>query len=262
MTPHLFEFMDHRWTPAAVRATLLDVLDFCNSQFRPWHRQTAGEIVRWARSRPGAAVVELGAGSGAILREVARLDQAAAAAGSEPICLIPTDLYPALEAWRRMQREFPQIQPREMPVDFEEAPFWRSDTVLVLAAALHHIPRERRTPLLLRLAENAGVVLICEPVRRTLCSLLLTSFCWIPALLAPAARMCQPGALRRIVLCWAVPVVPLMFVWDGLVSCLREWSDEEWRTFSGQAHSAGLVVTRTTSWQGEQVAIVRRSSAS
>jgi salicylate hydroxylase len=253
--------MDHRWTPALVRETLLEVLDFCNSWFRPWYQQTACEIVRWSRLEPGAAVVELGAGGGAILREVARLESSALEIGYKLPALIPTDLYPALEEWRRMQAEFPQIQPCESPVDFDDPPFWPEDTLLVLAAALHHVPRPRRIALLLRLAQTARAVLIFEPVRRTALSLVLTSFCWVPALLLPAVWFRRQGVVRRVLLCWMLPVVPLMFVWDGIISCLREWSDAEWSDLSRQAATVDLNVIRTTSWQGEQIAIVRRGAS-
>jgi len=259
MAWHLFEFMDHRWTPGPLRQTLLEVLDYCNSRFRPWYQQTAAEILKSTGQRPVAAVVELGAGGAPILREVARLMPAHPRSGDRPLVLIPTDLYPALQEWRRLQAEFPVIQPRETPVDFDDAPAWTGETLLVLAAALHHIPRSRRSRLLIRLAQSATTVLVFEPVRRTLLSILLTSFCWIPALLTPAALWNRPGRTRRILLCWLFPVVPGMFVWDGIVSCLREWSGDEWHRFSGEASLAGLDVNRTVSLHGEQVTIGRRT---
>jgi len=49
-------------------------------------------------------------------------------------------------------------------------------------------------------------------------------------LVLPLAYANRPGRLRRFLWCWLVPVVPLIFFWDGLVSCVRQWSPERWRT--------------------------------
>lgn len=236
------------------------MLDFCNSRFRPWYQQTAVEILASARQQSVAAVVELGAGGAPILREVAVRLRDTPVPPSRPLVLIPTDLYPALLEWRRLQDDFPIIQPRETPVHFEDPPTWPDRTLLVLAAALHHVPRPGRARLLLRLACSATAVLVFEPVRRTPLSMLLTSFCWFPALLTPAALWHRPGRRRRVLLCWLIPLVPLMFVWDGLVSCLREWSDDEWNAFAGEASLAGFDVRRTTTLHGEQIAICRGDS--
>jgi hypothetical protein len=30
-------------------------------------------------------------------------------------------------------------------------------------------------------------------------------------------------------LCWLLPIAPVMFWWDGIVSCLRMWTDQQWQ---------------------------------
>ena len=29
--------------------------------------------------------------------------------------------------------------------------------------------------------------------------------------------------------CWLIPLVPFISLWDGIVSCLRQWTEAEWR---------------------------------
>jgi hypothetical protein len=39
----------------------------------------------------------------------------------------------------------------------------------------------------------------------------------------------RPGNFRRILWCWLVPLATFIICWDGLVSCLRCWTDKEWK---------------------------------
>jgi hypothetical protein len=43
----------------------------------------------------------------------------------------------------------------------------------------------------------------------------------------------RPGKLRRFFWCTLFPVAPFVFLWEGLVSCLRMWSAAEWRVNLG-----------------------------
>jgi hypothetical protein len=261
MALHLFEFMDHPATPKALRATLLDVLDFCNCDFRPWYRQLADDLLHTATTAGCRCVAETGAGAAPILRELALLIRSRPPGSEHPLTLIPSDLYPVPDVWHKLQHEFPNIQPIYQPVDMFGSHAWPAGTLLLLAASLHHIPRHRRTLLLEHLLQSATCILIHEPVRRTPVSMLLTSLCWFPALLTPAARIHRTGSLRRILLCWLVPIVPLMFVWDGLVSCLRQWTDSEWTHAQQLLAQKGIGVHRQTTMHSERILIQRTTTA-
>lgn len=254
---HLFEFMDFPRIPRLLRDTLLEVLDFCNTTFRPWYRALAVDILDCAIQRESPCVAEPGAGSAPILREIAVLTATNTSSQARRLRLIPSDLYPVETVWRELQRQFPNIEPVYSPVDFLQSSPWPAESLLILAASLHHIPGAQRPQVIERLMSTADALLIHEPVRRTLPSLFLTSFCWFPALLTPAARLFQPGSFRRILLCWVVPIVPLMFLWDGLVSCLRQWTDAEWREYTCRASAAGLRIERETSMHSERILVTR-----
>jgi hypothetical protein len=229
----LFEFMDHPRTPRLLRETLLDVLDYCNSDFRPYYKEIAEQVVALADRRELNTIVELGAGYAPLTKELARLSGDSPDRDSPGRQFIPCDLYPEPEAWRCLQREFGNsIQPEFAPVDFTKKHDWGPRAGVVLCATLHHIPPALRRDTLLALHDSADCVLIFEPLRKTPFSMFLVLFAIIPALLTPLFRIRRPGRLRRIVLCWLLPIVPLMFVWDALVSCLRQWSPAEWEKFT------------------------------
>jgi len=218
--------MDHPKTPRIIRETLLDVLDYCNKDFRPYYKEVAKEIAEIAKEHDLTSIVELGAGYAPLTHQLAE-------AKEDSLKLIPSDLYPETEAWKRLEEEYgDSIQPVYAPIDFTIHQDWEEGSGVVLCAALHHIPYAIRKQTLMALHDSSDRVIIFEPIRKTAFSMFLVLFSIIPALLTPLFRIRYPGAFRRILFCWLIPIVPYMFVWDGLVSCLRQWSDNEWREFS------------------------------
>lgn len=222
----LFEFMDHPRTPRVLRETLLDVLDYCNTDFRPYYREVAEEISEIASERDLTTLVELGAGTAPLTRQLSMIRDC-------KFTLIPCDLYPENNTWLELEDKFPDsVHPVYEPVDLTMERDWGDRTALILCATLHHIPFDQRRKALLALHDSAACVLVFEPVRRTPFSMFLVLFALIPALLTPLFRLTRPGRGRRILFCWLLPIVPIMFVWDGLVSCLRQWTHSEWTTFT------------------------------
>ena len=227
MTIHLFEFMDHPRTPRVIRQTLLDVLEYCNRDFRPYYREVAAEICEVVQERGIQHIVEAGAGSAPLTRQLAANNVCA------ETTLTPCDLYPEPDLYRSLAEGWPdRVQPVFEPLDLTEARSWSPNTAIVLCATLHHIPAKERSELLKTMRASAACVMIFEPIRRTPLSMFLVLFAVIPALLAPLNGLLRAGSLRRVLFCWLLPIVPLMFVWDGLISCLRQWSDLEWRSFA------------------------------
>ena len=53
---------------------------------------------------------------------------------------------------------------------------------------------------------------------------------WLPGLLTPLYFLgTSVGRWRRFLWCWLIPVAPFMVAFDGVISCLRCWTEEEWR---------------------------------
>src|SRR4026209_2740586 len=68
-----------------------------------------------------------------------------------------------------------------------------------------------------------------EPLQRSALSMLLAALSFFIALLLPLTFCRRPGKLRRVLWCWIVPIVPFFFAWDGVTSCLRQWTVDEWQ---------------------------------
>jgi hypothetical protein len=115
-------------------------------------------------------------------------------------------------------------------VDFSQPQAWQENTLLILSGTIHHLPEPARQEALRAMTTEHTRVMIAEPLRRTLPSMGFVLLSIVPALLLPLWYFGRPGNLRRFLWCWLLPVAGLMFVWDGLASCVRMWTEAEWRS--------------------------------
>lgn len=221
---YLFEFCDQSWVPSGARECLFEIMDACNSGLRSFNREVARSAIQTARDHQLATIIELGAGRGPVTSELTQHEDA------DGMRLVACDLAPNIAAFERLEQKFPnQVFPIYMPVDLTKTQVALNDAVLILAGVMHHIPFHLRVAVLRTLTETNSQIAIFEPLLRTWRSIFLATLSIFPALLLPVTFFQRPGKLRRILWCWLIPIVPFMFVWDGVVSCLRQWHIGEWQ---------------------------------
>lgn len=232
---YLFEFMDQSWLPQGLRHTLREILECVSTPpFRTYYRWVAREALDEARRRQLTQIVELGAGTAQITATMAAM--ASKASPSPTITFVCCDNYPDRPAFEAIERRFGTlVRPIFEPLDMAEPRTWGPDALLVLSATLHHIPHAARAGVLRTLCSSASQVLVFEPLRRTICSMFYVLLAIVPALLVPLRFARRPGRLRRTLWCWLVPVAPLLFCWDGVVSCLRQWTRAQWQHAAAEA---------------------------
>jgi hypothetical protein len=223
--PHLFEFMDFDWLPNTLRDTMREILECGNTKpFRPYYSWVADEALCFAQEGGLRTIVELGAGSAPITRHMAEDPR------SDGLSLVVCDFLPDRTAYEGLEKRYPgKVRARLDPVDFSLPQHWDPKTLLVLSGTFHHIPPEARLSVLSSMVNSADHLLVFEPLRKTLVSTLFMFGSIVPALILPLWFCTRPGRLRRFIWCWLLPVAPLLFWWDGLVTCMRLWSDEEWK---------------------------------
>jgi hypothetical protein len=221
---HLFEFIDQAWVPSSLRDTMRDIFEYGKSRpFRPYYNWVVGEIIRIAKERGATTVVELGAGTAPLTRHLLRHPEA------QDLKLVVCDSKPDEEAYRESEQASQgRVQPIYSAIDFSQPRDWPKDSLLVLSATLHHIPSAERAQVLNALRSNGNPVLVFEPLRRTASSILFVALSLTPALLTPLRYLGRAGRVRRFVWCWLLPAAPIMFLWDGVVSCIRQWTPVDW----------------------------------
>jgi hypothetical protein len=235
---YLFEFQDQDWLPSSLRNTLLEILECCNTNFLPYTQWVSQEILGYAQTRGLQNIVELGAGTAPITKQLAQDHR------SHNLQLIPCDLKPAIAIYTALEKQYPgKISGITIPVDFAEPQQWQPSTLLVLSTTFHHIPWQDRYRTLASLTQSADGVMVFEPMRKTPASIFATLWCWIPALLLPIVLLGRSGQWRRLFWCWVLPVAPMLFLWDGLVSWLRVWNNREWYLALGKVANASRLPT-------------------
>jgi hypothetical protein len=196
--PHLFEWMDLDWLPTSLRNTMREILECGNAQpFRPYYSWVTTEVKRQIIDEGYQNVVELGAGTAPITRLLARDPDL------QGVRLIVCDLKPDIEGFRDLEARFPgRVSPVYEPVDFSKPRVWPPKTLLFLSGTFHHVPPAVRKEVLWSLSKSADRIMMFEPLRKTLFSVLFVFLSILPALILPLWFINRPGRLRRVSWCW------------------------------------------------------------
>jgi len=233
---HLFEFHDMVWTPTFLRHYFTDMLRPLWSFPLPLERLVAPVLASAVKKANATEILDLCSGAGGPLPAVAREMQRQGLLRDVKIRL--SDLYPNIAAWRQVQRSYPDvtIEPCEDPVDATACAQPGFRTVF---GAFHHFPEDLARKVLQDAVDANSGIAIFEGTARTLLNVLLFYPLLIPVFIVPLMLFfVRPFRWARVALTLLFPVLPLMFAWDGTVSCLRTWTPSEMeaiiRTVTGQ----------------------------
>jgi hypothetical protein len=97
----------------------------------------------------------------------------------------------------------------------------------LMSNSFHHLPPATARACLADAAQKRRGIAVCELVNRSPGSVLqigigtLTMFFVTPFI--------RPFRWSRLLLTYALPVVPICTLWDGVVSCLRAYDEDELR---------------------------------
>lgn len=220
----LVELEDLHWFPAPVRDAGTDFLRFMldlGDVYAP-----AAPLLAEALRRSGAQrIVDLCAGGGGPWR---RLLPALERHGARVDVLL-TDRYPNPAAAASLPAEAlrsGRIAYHPTPVDATAVPGGLDGLRTVFSAFHHFGPDAGRA--LLRDAVRAGApIAIFEGTTRSASSIL--SILPMPLFVLLATPFIRPFRWSRLLFTYLIPIVPLMVLWDGVVSCLRSYSAAELR---------------------------------
>jgi hypothetical protein len=229
MTPmrrvQAFEFEDQPWLPDRLRRYLTDIVHAGHHAFR-FHEVWLPLLARLVRETGQAHLVDLCSGSGGpVSAIVERLRQQHGLRVTATL----TDRFPHRSAIARINGRggLDGVRYLEHSVDATAVPEELSG-IRTMFAGFHHLPQHaargvladafaRRQPLcIFELTRNAPHALLCF-------LLALPAVTWA---LTPTAR---PLDGWRLLLTYAVPLVPALVTWDGLASHLRTYSPAELR---------------------------------
>lgn len=220
---HAPELEDQPWFPAELRRYITDILHVAHLAFgvyRRWTPRIAEVLVGCDERR----IVDLCSGGGGPALAIARglredhdLD----------VTLTLTDLYPNSSAAERTNRGAAWARYCTAPVDASAVPD-ELGGLRTLFSGFHHMPPAVARGILVDAFAHRRAICIFELTNNSLDALLSYAL-GMPPLVWALTPFVRPLSLRRLLLTYALPLVPLMVTWDGMASHLRTYSVRELR---------------------------------
>ncbi len=230
---HLFEVEDWPWLPSLLRDMMTEYLHWVMDVTGPYD-PAATRIAALLRATDGRRVVDLASGGAGPWPRL--LPRVTAALGAEPQVTL-TDLHPNVRAFTRIEHlTHGAIRGHRVPVDATRVPA-ELDGLRTMFTGLHHLPPDGVRALMRDAAACEQPFAAFELTRRTPLGV-LTMVASL-ALVLVSAPFIRPFRLERLVLTWLVPILPLVIVWDGVVSALRTYTPDELRAFAAEVAAPG-----------------------
>jgi hypothetical protein len=216
---HLIEILDQAWCPQAVRHGATDYLEAITSR-GDIYRNVQPEFFRAIRDCGAKRVIDLCSGGGGPWLSAG---WRCALAKHRPLTVVLTDKFPS-HVLRGRLREDPYVSCVGFSVDAACVPESLSGFRTIFSS-FHHFPDAFALAVLgdaVRCGEGFAMAEVTLRTPRAFATMLLMPlFAWI---LTPGIR---PFRWSRLLLTYLLPVIPMVVLWDGIVSCLRTRTPEE-----------------------------------
>ncbi len=213
----LLELHEQPWCPAAVRAGAMDCLRLIATVGNQY--QHVLPRLQAALTATGCTeILDLCSGSGGpwpVL--VAQLQRE-----TESLAVTLTDRYPP-----PLARTHGSIHYHPTPVDATAVPATLTGFRTLFTAFHHFEPERARAILQDAVIQRRGIAIFEQTRRHPLACLLMLLLAPLACLLVPFIR---PWRLDRFFWTYLIPAIPLVLGIDGVVSCLRTYTQEEMAT--------------------------------
>jgi hypothetical protein len=218
----LIELHEQEWMPRLLRESFVESLSAV-LRMTGVYRGAAPLFARWLQATGCREVLDLASGAAgpteALIGDLRGL-------GVEPPRFCLSDLFPSESKFERVRDAHPgYVSFISEPVDALRVSPPLGRELRQIVSAFHHFRPEQARLILQDAVDHSRGICILEPFQRDGRHLLLAALSFFPALLAPFYA--RERRLRLLLTTLLLPVVPLMLVFDALVSVLRSYTGEE-----------------------------------
>lgn len=217
---HLFELEDQPWFPKVIRDAGTAYLQFMAGRAGQ-SAALAPKIAEILRRNGETRIVDLCSGGSGPISDVVDI----LAANGEEVTATLTDLYPNLDAFERVEREsHGRVQAIRTPTDATQVGA-ELQGLRTISNALHHFRPEAARRILQAAVDARQPIAVFEMVGRAPIQILGVLLVFLPVMLT--LPFLRPFRWSWVPLTYLIPIIPLFVTWDGFVSCLRVYSEEE-----------------------------------
>ncbi|MBV7333765.1 hypothetical protein KFU94_37140 [Chloroflexi bacterium TSY] len=247
---HLFEFEDQRWLPSTFRDLLTEVLQYQLTNSR-LYRPIIPFIKEVLQQSEHRQVIDCCSGASGPWRYVLQMLKQD---GLPPIEVVLTDKYPNLAAWERIsQQTGGDIKYHAEPIDATAIPPSLVGFRVFFTSFHHFKPKMARKILQDAVDQNAPIG-IFEFTERRMAN--TRTMLRSPLSVLSASTNIKPMTWSRFCWTYLIPIVPMIYWWDGTVSHLRTYTPEELKQFVAEINNdnyhwaVGIVPVKSTLYNG------------
>lgn len=224
---HLFEFNELNWFPKTWRNLFTDFLSYFES-VEKIYTPVANLLTPIIEKSEKFSIIDLCSGAGA---PIFTIINAAESNIYDKIQVILTDRYPNIAAFALIAKKSKgKIKFIDKPVDATNVPAGIQG-FRTFFSAFHHFKEEAALAIISDAVNKNQGIGIFEYTERNLLLRLIFYFIPLQFSLFLNTPLVRPFSWQRLLWTYLIPVVPLMFFWDGIVSCLRSYSECELNKF-------------------------------
>lgn len=235
MRLHVFEFEDLSWFPDAVRRGGTDYLRYFLNATR-FYDPVVPLLLHLMDKTGQRTVVDLCSGGGGAMERVAKQ---LAQQSDKPMTVTLTDKFPNVRAYRHLQHSSPGLGFSADPVDATAVPPSLGGLRTMFSAAHHFEPGVLAAIFRDASASRAPIAIFDGGDKNILTILGIALF--HPLAFAICTPFFKPFTWSRLFFTYLLPLIPLMTVWDGIVSILRLYSPRELQDIAQHAVPKGYV---------------------
>ena len=233
---HLFEFEDQRWFPPRLRDAVTDFLQRGLVLGTGVYEPVAPLVNEMLRSAGTNRIIDLCSGASG---PWAQLQQSVFGPDGTVVVTL-TDKFPNHDALAKVAADsHGRVTYSTEPVDATAVPD-HLEGVRTMFTAFHHFGPEAAASVLKDSVESGAPIAVFEFTERRWKTVLMTPLIG-PVVLARLTWQTRPRSLGRMLLTFLFPVLPLIVVWDGVVSNLRTYEPKELEGLAGGLGGDGYV---------------------
>jgi hypothetical protein len=225
---HLFEFEDFQWFPAFIRNYMTDFLQFVSNRMDVY-RGIVPRLSDLIAKTGTTQLVDLASGGGGgLLRLSEHLKEA-----HPDLKIRLTDFYPNVAAFEHTVSQSKVFTYHPTSVNAMAVPP-ELKGLRTQFLSLHHFRPNDAVKILQNAVDSGNPIALFEAQERDLKS--IVSMIFSPVYVIFTTPFIRPFKIGRIVFTYFLPLVPLFILWDGIVSALRTYSEEEMKALVNQVN--------------------------
>lgn len=224
-----FEFCDQPWVGGVFRDAFMDCLENVYRFFSPYSAHFSHLLER-ARAR--GKIVDLATGNAAPVRIFLNFLQKRSGS-DQNLPVAATDLYPNFTAWELVRKSYPNFSYETRPFNALQE-HQGGPCLYTMFTAFHHFDDAQALDLIATKVTDSSELMIFEMTPRDHVISYIYGPVVIPFLML-SSLVVRRWDWRKVLISLIIPIVPVMVVFDGLMSAFRTYTQAELVDLARQA---------------------------